>query len=142
MCSENEQDKLNEFQAALARWREGNLFYFKLDLALVVALAALVSYFRMQSTDLMIAAHQYRYVQNILVAFIAYALVFQMLLMTTANIRDLSNKLEDARWSKVVSFVFEWAYILQTLAHLSLLFYVSSYIAGYTDGFVSHNKGG
>ena len=141
-CQVIDQNKLDEFQASLARWREGCLFYFKLDLALVIAIAALVSYFKMQSADILVAAHQYRLIKNIFMALIAYALLFQMLLTTTANISDLSNKLDDVRWSKVVSAIFKWAYILQTLAHLCLLFFASGFIAGYSDGFVGHIKGG
>jgi len=137
-----DKDELSEFHDSLTRWREACLFYFKLDLALVVAIGALLSYLKMQGSDILIAAYQYRLVINILAGFIAYALIFQMLLTDIANKRGLSSMLKDPRWSKTILIVFRYMYIVQTLAHLSLLLFVTGFISGSSDAFVSHIKSG
>jgi hypothetical protein len=138
----SDHSDLDDFQAALSRWRDGCIFYFKLDLALVAAIAAVASYLKLQSMELLTVTYEYRSVVNSLVALIVYALIFELSLTSTLNRRDLIDKVKSPRWLKTASAIFHWAYAIQTFAHVAFFTFASAYLLGYSDGFTRHMRGG
>ena len=85
----SDHSDLDDFQAAVSRWRDGCIFYFKLDLALIAAIAAVASYLKLQSPELLTVTYEYRSVVNSVLALIVYALIFELSLTNTLNRRDL-----------------------------------------------------
>ena len=73
-----EQDEIGEFRNALWRWKEGCVFYFKLDLALIGTIAAVVSYFKLESSDILLATHEYRALALWLMVFLVYDLFLEL----------------------------------------------------------------
>ena len=134
--------ELDEFQARLSRWRDGCLFFFKLDLVLIAAVAAVVSYLKLQDTELLVATYQYSFLVNVLAIFLAYALIFQLFLTDTANTFGPNEQLKHPPWPRRALVVCRWAYIVQTLAHVGLFIYAAGFLTGYAGGFVSQIKGG
>jgi hypothetical protein len=124
------------FIEALARWRESCVFYFKFDLALIAAVAAIVSFFRIEGDAVFQAASEYKLALHYLIAMLVYALVLEMNITNTCNRKDLAQLLSDERRSVWMYRGFKWAYMLQVLGHVGLLVFAIGFASGYVDGFM------
>jgi hypothetical protein len=129
--------EVTRFQDALGRWRDGCRFYFKLDLAIIAAIAAVVSYFKVSGAQLLLTTHRYESFVNWVTALLVYALVFELLITNTANRENLSSLVQNAKWFGWVHRGFALAYSVQSLLHVFLLIGISAYLLGYSAGIAS-----
>src|SRR5690606_36191412 len=106
---------------ALNRWRDSCLFYFKFDLALIAALAAMVSFFRLEDDNLLLAAGEYKLFLQFLAALLLYALIFEAFITNTSNREDIEFILGNERKRTLMYRMFKWAYELQVFGHILLL---------------------
>jgi sterol desaturase/sphingolipid hydroxylase (fatty acid hydroxylase superfamily) len=88
------------FDRALTRWRDSCIFYFKFDLAMVVASAAIVSFFKLEGAPLLEEAAEYQPVLRFLAYMIIYALVFEFAITTVRNLKDISTLIAHEQRSK------------------------------------------
>lgn len=137
-----EQDELRQLQDALSRWRDGCIRYFKLDLAIIAAIAAVVSYLKLKNPAILTVAHDYRVLINLVVALLVYSLAFELFLTNFSNSVGLGNIATNARARKITSTVCSVAYLIQAFAHIGLFAYTAGFLSGYSDSFVAHFKGG
>jgi len=134
-----DQDELSEVRNSLGRWKESCIFYFKLDLALIGTIAAVVSYLKLESSDILLVTHEYRALALWLMVFLVYALLFELNITNTANRADLQQKLLAAKWRRRVHMLFGWAYTIQVVAHTLFIVGAVAYLLGYSDGLAGHN---
>jgi hypothetical protein len=132
---------IEHFLASLSRWRDSCIFYFKFDLALIAAAAALVSFFRLEGTALLTAAFQYKFAIHYLVVLLVYAIFFEINITSTSNRIDLETILGNPVWRARMYGAFKWAYGIQVFAHVVLLSLVLGFVSGYVDGFMSCRAG-
>ena len=129
-CSEPDM-----FIGALARWRESCVFYFKFDLALIAAVAAAVSFFKIEGDAVILVAAQYKAALFYLIALVIYALVYEMTITNTSNRKDLTLLLSGEKKRTWMYLGFKWAYELQATAHVGLLIFALGFASGYVDSF-------
>jgi len=129
------------FIGALARWRDGCVFYFKFDLALIAAVAAIVSFLKIEGDAIIAAASQYKAALHYLIALLIYALIYEMNITSTCNRKDLMLLLSEERKRVWMYRVFKWAYKLQVFAHIGLLAWALGYASGYVDSFIECRTG-
>lgn len=131
-----EQSEPDQLQCALLRWHNGCLRFLKLDLAIVAAVAAVVSYFKLKTPAIFAVTYEYEFGVVFLVALIAYALLFELFLTSVTNSCVLDKAGQNPRWPEYVYTISQWAYIVQVAAHLFFLAYVAGYLTGYSEGVV------
>lgn len=124
-----------KFLDALARWREGCVFYFKFDLALFAFVAALVSFFKIEGYEIIAYVFQYKMLLHYLAMLIIYALLFELAITNTSNRKDLSQILEVEVKSNRIYRIFNRLYGIQVLAHAALVLFMLGYISGFVDAF-------
>lgn len=122
---------------ALARWRDSCLFYFKLDLAMVVATAAIISYFKLEGEALLEEAANFQLVLKFLAWMTIYALLFELAITSLRNRKDISTLIAHEQKSKWLLRAFSFGYTIQVLAHILFVLGVLAYTSGYVDGFMS-----
>ena len=131
-----ESSEPKQFLEALARWRESCIFYFKFDLALIAAVAAMVSFFKLEGDDLLRTAAEYKVALHCLVALLIYAIVFEACITNTSNRKDIALALDDENKRVWIYRWFKWGYELQVLAHALLLVFSLGYASGFVDSFM------
>lgn len=136
-----DRSETSTFISALSRWRESCVFYFKFDLALIAAVAAIVSFFKIEGDAILLAASQYKVALHYLIALLIYALIYEMNITNTCNHKDLILLLSDEKKKVWMYRGFKWAYGLQVLAHVVLLVLALGYASGYVDCFSEYNNG-
>lgn len=127
------------FIEALTRWRESCVFYFKFDLALIAAVATIVSFFKVEGDAIIQAAAQYKIVLHYLIALLIYALMYELNVTNTCNRKDLMLLLNEEKKRAWMYRGFKWAYGLQVLAHVGLLAYALGFASGYVDSVTEHS---
>jgi|SRR6185437_7817225 len=130
-------DDLERMLAALSRWRHSCILYFKFDLALIAAIAAMVSFFNLHGTDLVASAYQYKQTLYYLFALIIYACLYELCITSTSNRSDLAQLVVKARHRTLIYRACSLGYAVQVLAHIWLLVGAFGFAAGYVDGFMS-----
>ncbi len=130
--------ELTNLQQALSRWREGCLFYFKLDLAIFAAIAAVASYLKVEDSDLLLAAHEYKTSLLMLVALVVYALFFELYITHTSNRRDLPVRVQNEKWVQVAYAWLMWGYRVQVIGHVMFVVHAAAFFHGYSDSFAEH----
>lgn len=132
-----DMDEPNYMLAALSRWRASCIFYFKFDLALVAATAAMISFFNIHGTNLVATAYEYKFILYSLILLIVYALFYELNITNTCNRRDLQQLLSNSKHRKIIYRLFSWGYTIQVLAHVILLVGALGFAGGYVDGFMA-----
>lgn len=133
-----DQYELSSFDESLARWRDSCLFYFKFDLAMIAAAAAIVSFFKLEGTALLKEAAEFRPVLQFLAWMLVYALFFELQITSVRNSTDLPVLIADVKKRTRILRVFSWGYTLQVLLHSLFVVGLLAYTSGYVDGFMSH----
>lgn len=124
------------FIAALSRWRESCLFYFKFDMVLIAAVAAIVSFFKVEGEAVFGLAANYKVALHYLIALLLYALIFEATITNACNRRNLSTVLSNERNEFWLYLGFKWAYAIQVIAHAGLLIFALGYATGYVERFM------
>lgn len=129
------------FMKALSRWRESCLFYFKFDLLLVAAVVTVLSFFKIEGEAALEAAFEYKTTLHCLIALLIYAFLFEATITNTSNSPSLAELLANERSKFWMYFFFKWAYMLQVLAHVSLLIFALGFASGYVESYVECEAG-
>lgn len=132
-----DMDEPDHMLAALTRWRDSCIFYFKFDLALVAATAAMVSFFNIRGTNLIATAYEYKFILYSLISLIVYAFVYELYITNTCNRSDLGQLLSNSKHRKIIYRLFSWGYAIQVFAHVMLLVGALGFAGGYVDGFMA-----
>ncbi|MGU5708346.1 hypothetical protein [Aeromonas hydrophila] len=128
------------FIDALSRWKESCVFYFKLDLALITAIAAILSYFKIEGDKIFQVASEYKLQLYVLIVLLIYTLFYEMIITNTSNRKDLALLLSDEKKRKWIYHGFTWAYAFLALSHIFLITYSFAYASGYVDVFMEYRR--
>ena len=104
---------------------------------MVVASAAIVSFFKLEGAPLLEEAAEYESVLLFLPYMIIYALVFEFTITTLRNLKNVSTLIAHEQRTKWIFRALSFGYALQVLAHIFFIVGLFSYASGYVDGFMS-----
>ncbi|RUO29715.1 hypothetical protein CWE12_07015 [Aliidiomarina sedimenti] len=130
------ETKQASFISALSRWRDSCLFYFKFDMVLIAAVAAIVSFFKIEGEAVLGLAADHKVALHYLIALLIYALLFEAAITNTCNRPNLSAVLSNERNKFWLYLGFKWAYVFQVIAHAGLLIFSLGYATGYVESFM------
>ena len=131
-----EGENSKSIDLALARWRESCLFYFKFDLALVAAIAAAVSFFKLEGDSLLQQAAEYQLIIESIIILIIYAITLELAITTVRNDRTVVAWIGDEPGAKWLLRIFSLLYTIQATGHIMLIIYVFGFGSGYLNSFV------
>lgn len=120
----------SETDSALARLRESSQFFLKLDFALLAAILAVGSLFKVEGRELLLELVNYRRELQVLGALIAYALILELVITVLRN--GLSRWITDGHFSRLVSLC-NVAYGLQVVAHILIVGGITAFVHGVLD---------
>ncbi|GAA4788406.1 hypothetical protein GCM10023307_11820 [Lysobacter hankyongensis] len=103
---------------------------------MIAAVAAIVSFFKIEGDAIFHATSQYKVFLHYLIALLIYALVYEMNITNTCNRNDLMQLLSEEKKRVWMYRGFKWAYGLQALAHIGLLIFALGFVSGYVDGYM------
>jgi len=118
---------------SLGRIRESCLFLLKIDFVLVAGVATLASLIKLEATEVVSYAIQFRTIIKILFFLVIYALVFEWALTHARNTITISGRKVKKRSIVIVRYGSEIAYALQIFAHTLVLSYVAGYVAAFLE---------
>ena len=117
-----------ELDGKLSRIRESCIFYLKLDLAMLAAIATIASVLKLDGTGLMMLLTRHRQELNILAGLIIFAVIFELALLYTRT--NLLSPRTTSGVQQIVVSAFSYAYAVQVLGHIFLIVGLFSYLAG------------
>ena len=113
----------------LDRYRENVLFYLKLDLAVMAALAGLASVLKLEGRELIVVLANYSSAIVTLGFLVIYALIFELLITTCRDIPPWATETK-ARLRNTFARIVSPFYAIQVFVHIVMLGYVTGYVKG------------
>ena len=106
-------------------------------MAVIAAIAAVVSYLKLGDGQVLLAIHDKKFVVYWIFSLITYALLFELFITQTTNRADLALRLSSKRWLHIMSCACSIAYAVQVFGHIMFFVGIGSFYLGYADGFAS-----
>lgn len=117
-------------EASLARLRESSQFFLKLDFALLAALLAIASLFKIDGRELLIELTDHTIELRVLGFLISFALAFEFLITWLRN--GLSRWIDERYFSKLVATC-NFVYGMQVIAHIFIVVGITAFLHGVLD---------
>lgn len=130
MSDMHSEDSLTNYSYAsdvLDRYRENVLFYLKLDLAVMAALAGLASVLKLEGKELIAVLANYSSAIVTLGFLVIYALIFELLITTCRDIPPWATENKARLRNSCVRIVSPF-YAIQVVIHIVMLGYVTGYV--------------
>ena len=116
-------------EEAIARLRESALFYLKLDVGFLAGIATLASVLKLDATQLVSAAVEYREIVNALLLLIALAIFIEFSATLARN--GLATEKTAERFVPWFRRIISFCYIVQVFWHMWLMAYASGALVTY-----------
>ncbi|MBV6790078.1 MULTISPECIES: hypothetical protein [Xanthomonas] len=120
----------SDTDSALGRLRESSQFFLKLDFALLGAILAIASLFKLDGRELLIKLASYTRELQVLGILVAYALALELLVTWLRN--GLSRWIKEHDYSRLVS-ICTFAYGVQVSAHIFIVGGITGFVHGVLD---------